>query len=234
MIAVSRTHQGKVRLSNQDSLLIRQGPFSLYAVADGMGGHRGGNVASAMAVTALNHVNLLDEPQESALLAAVNQANAAIWEHQLRDLSLSGMGTTLTVLWEGTETLLIAHVGDSRAYHFFDGELTQVTMDHSLVGELLRSGAITAEMARRYPYRNIVTRAVGTDAAVQTDIYRLSKLPGSRWLLCSDGLTEYALPQQLTGALTLPLEQAADELMSIALEGGGRDNITLIILEVPV
>lgn len=234
MIAVSRTHQGKVRLSNQDSLLIRQGPFSLYAVADGMGGHRGGNVASAMAVTALNHVNLLDEPQESALLAAVNQANAAIWEHQLRDLSLSGMGTTLTVLWEGTETLLIAHVGDSRAYHFFDGELTQVTMDHSLVGELLRSGAITAEMARRYPYRNIVTRAVGTDAAVQTDIHRLSKLPGSRWLLCSDGLTEYALPQQLTGALTLPLEQAADELMSIALEGGGRDNITLIILEVPV
>ena len=234
MIAVSRTHQGKVRLSNQDSLLIRQGPFSLYAVADGMGGHRGGNVASAMAVTALNHVNLLDEPHESVLLAAVNQANAAIWEHQLRDLSLSGMGTTLTVLWEGTETLLIAHVGDSRAYHFFDGELTQVTMDHSLVGELLRSGAITAEMARRYPYRNIVTRAVGTDAAVQTDIYRLSKLPGSRWLLCSDGLTEYALPQQLTGALTLPLEQAADELMSIALEGGGRDNITLIILEVPV
>ena len=233
MIAVSRTHQGKVRLSNQDSLLIRQGPFSLYAVADGMGGHRGGNVASAMAVTALNHVNLLDEPQESALLDAVNQANAAIWEHQLRDLSLSGMGTTLTVLWEGTETLLIAHVGDSRAYRFLNGELTQVTMDHSLVGELLRSGAITAEMARRYPYRNIVTRAVGTDAAVQTDIYRLSKLPGSRWLLCSDGLTEYALPQQLIGALNLPLEQAADELMSIALEGGGRDNITLIILEVP-
>lgn len=233
MIAVSRTHQGKVRLNNQDSLLIRQGPFSLYAVADGMGGHRGGNVASAMAVTALNHVNLLDEPQESALLAAVNQANAAIWEHQLRDLSLSGMGTTLTVLWEGTETLLIAHVGDSRAYSFFDGELTQVTMDHSLVGELLRSGAITPEMARKYPYRNIVTRAVGTDAAVQTDIYRLSKLPGSRWLLCSDGLTEYALPQQLVGALNLPLEQAADELMSIALEGGGRDNITLIILEVP-
>ena len=233
MIAVSRTHQGKVRLSNQDSFLIRQGPFSLYAVADGMGGHRGGNVASAMAVTALNHVNLLDEPQESALLNAVNQANAAIWEHQLRDLSLSGMGTTLTVLWEGTETLLIAHVGDSRAYSFFDGVLTQVTMDHSLVGELLRSGAITAEMARKYPYRNIVTRAVGTDAAVQTDIYRLSKLPGSRWLLCSDGLTEYALPQQLVGALNLPLEQAADELMSIALEGGGRDNITLIILEVP-
>ena len=233
MIAVSRTHQGKVRLSNQDSLLIRQGPFSLYAVADGMGGHRGGNVASAMAVTALNHVNLLDEPQESALLDAVNQANAAIWEHQLRDLSLSGMGTTLTVLWEGTETLLIAHVGDSRAYRFLNGELTQVTMDHSLVGELLRSGAITAEMARKYPYRNIVTRAVGTDAAVQTDIYRLSKLPGSRWLLCSDGLTEYALPQQLVGALNLPLEQAADELMSIALEGGGRDNITLIILEVP-
>ena len=233
MIAVSRTHQGKVRLNNQDSFLIRQGPFSLYAVADGMGGHRGGNVASAMAVTALNHVNLLDEPQESALLNAVNQANAAIWEHQLRDLSLSGMGTTLTVLWEGTETLLIAHVGDSRAYSFFDGVLTQVTMDHSLVGELLRSGAITAEMARKYPYRNIVTRAVGTDAAVQTDIYRLSKLPGSRWLLCSDGLTEYALPQQLVGALNLPLEQAADELMSIALEGGGRDNITLIILEVP-
>jgi protein phosphatase len=233
MIAASRTHQGKVRLNNQDSLLIRQGPHSLYAVADGMGGHRGGNVASAMAVNALNQVSLSDEPQESVLMAAVNQANAAIWEHQLRDLSLSGMGTTLTVLWEGTETLLIAHVGDSRAYRFFDGVLTQVTTDHSLVGELLRSGAITAEMARKYPYRNIVTRAVGTDASLQTDICSLPKLPGSRWLLCSDGLTEYALPHQLEGALKQPLEEAADQLMSIALEGGGRDNITLIILEVP-
>lgn len=233
MIAVARTHQGKVRINNQDSLLMLERQTSLYAVADGMGGHRGGNVASAMAVAALQSLDLTRQPTEEAIRDAFSAANAAIWERQLRDLGLTGMGTTLTALWEGMDCILVGHVGDSRAYLMEEGILTQVSVDHSLVGELLRTGAITAEMARNYPYRNIVTRAVGTDAVVQADVFRLEKHPGSRWLLCSDGLTEYARPDQLAQALTLPLEEAADLLLGIAMEGGGRDNITLIILEVP-
>ena len=233
MIAVSRTHQGKVRLNNQDSLLIRQEATSLYAVADGMGGHRGGNVASAMAVSALMEMDLNNQPNEGALIRAFNRANLMIWERQLTDLSLSGMGTTLSALWEGEDQLLIAHVGDSRVYQFAAGSLQQITQDHSLVGELLRSGAITPEMASNYPYRNIVTRAVGTDSTLQTDLFQAQRLPGSRFLICSDGLTEYADSSALIACLQLPLNQAADRMMSLALEGGGRDNITLIVLEVP-
>lgn len=233
MIAVARTHQGNIRLNNQDSLLLREEATCLYAVADGMGGHRGGNVASAMAVGALQAIDLSLQPKEALLQEAVNAANTSIWERQLQDVSLSGMGTTLTALWEGEEQLLIAHVGDSRAYHYINGQLFQVTTDHSLVGELLRSGAINAEQARNYPYRNIVTRAVGTDATLQTDFYRLEKMKGSKFLLCSDGLTEYATTEQLIHAFTQPLEVAADYLLQLALAAGGRDNITLILLEVP-
>ena len=233
MISAIRTHQGMVRASNQDSLLALEGRYPLYAVADGMGGHRGGNVASAMAVAALQEMNLALRPTETALQQAFNRANTEIWERQLQDMSLSGMGTTLTVIWENDEDVLLAHVGDSRAYCLMDGSLKQLTTDHSLVGELLRSGAITAEMARNYPYRNIVTRAVGTDAALQTDLLRFPKLPGYRYLICSDGLTEYAGSEQIAQTLALPLEEAADRLLAIALDGGGRDNITLILLEVP-
>ena len=233
MIFVTRTHKGNVHLSNQDSLLAVNDVTCLYAVADGMGGHLGGNVASAMAIEALKALDVKVQPDEHALVHAVNRANLSIWERQSKDLSLSGMGTTLTALWEGENGLLLAHVGDSRAYHFHNGRLEQVTSDHSLVGELLRSGLITAEKARTYPYRNIITRAVGTDVNLQTDILRLPRLPGSRWLLCSDGLTEYAHNEQIIHAMTLPLDEAADYLLQIALSGGGRDNITLILMEVP-
>ena len=233
MIFITRTHKGKVHHNNQDSLLAENAVSSLFAVADGMGGHLGGNVASAMAIETLRSIDLGQEPREDSLLEAVNSANQLIWERQLRDLSLSGMGTTLTAIWEGLDSLLVAHVGDSRAYRYYDGKLEQVTADHSLVGELFRSGAITAEMARNYPYRNIITRAVGTDVSLQTDLFRLPKQKGSRWLLCSDGLTEYAYSEQIIYAMGLPLEEAGDYLLQIALDGGGKDNITLILMEVP-
>jgi len=233
MIAVSRTHQGKVRQNNQDSLLIREEFTSLYVVADGMGGHRGGNVASAMAVSALMQLDLSLQPDEAAFRQAFHHANLSIWERQLVDVSLSGMGTTLSALWEGQDSVMIAHVGDSRVYQYHDGALHQITQDHSLVGELLRSGAITPEMASNYPYRNIVTRAVGTDSILQTDIYTAKKPAGCRFIICSDGLTEYADNDDLVSCLNMPLDEAADRLLHIALEGGGRDNITLIVLEVP-
>lgn len=232
MNSAFRTHQGKVRKNNQDSLLALPGAYPLYAVADGMGGHRGGNVASAMAVESLSTLDVSVVPDQAVLEAAVLLANSRIFERQLHDFNLSGMGTTLTALWEGDDFLLVAHVGDSRAYRYRDGILTQATTDHSLVGELLRSGAITAEMARNYPYRNIVTRAVGTEQSLLCEIYQMDKKNQDRWLLCSDGLTEYANYSELIHAMGLPLEEAADILLNIALDGGGRDNITLILLEV--
>lgn len=228
----ARSHQGKVRISNQDAFLAREGVSSLFAVADGMGGHRGGNVASAMAIASLNELNLDLQPDEAAFHKAVNLANSTIWERQFNDVSLSGMGTTLTALWEGSDSLLLAHVGDSRAYCLEDGKLTQVTTDHSLVGELLRSGAINQEMARNYPYRNIVTRAVGTDGSLITDFIWHPKRLGSRWLLCTDGLTEYADTAQIAHLMGLGLDEGADSLMSLAMDGGARDNITLILMEV--
>lgn len=228
----ARSHQGKVRISNQDALLTREGVTSLFAVADGMGGHRGGNVASAMAIACLHELNLNLQPEEAEFLKVVNNANSSIWERQFNDVSLSGMGTTLTALWEGKDSLLLAHVGDSRAYCLAGGVLTQVTTDHSLVGELLRSGAITPEMARNYPYRNIVTRAVGTDGSLLTDFVWHPRQAGNRWLLCTDGLTEYANSEQIAHMMGLALDEGADKLMNLAMEGGGRDNITLILLEV--
>lgn len=232
MIAVMRTHKGKIRPSNQDTPLMVSGRFPLYAVADGMGGHRGGNVASAMAVDFLRELDLSSPPDEARLNDAVQRANTLIWERQMKDFSLSGMGTTLTALWEGDSHLILAHVGDSRAYLYRAGKLTQMTKDHSLVGELLRSGAITPELARSYPYRNIVTRAVGTEASLECDLLRTDKRILDRWLLCSDGLTEYARQEHLEQAMAMPLEMGADMLLQLALDGGGRDNITLVLLEV--
>ena len=231
MIAAYRTNKGKVRATNQDSLLCAEGKYPLYLVADGMGGHRGGDVSSAMAVECLSGLDLSQTPDEEVLKAIVQRANALIWDRQIKDVSLSGMGTTLTALWEGEDHVLLAHVGDSRAYRYYGGALVQISQDHSLVGELLRSGAITKEMARHYPYRNIITRAIGTDVSLKCDTHRVEKQAGERWLLCSDGLTEYAEPAQLEEAMGMPLEDAANFLMGIAMDGGGRDNITLILLE---
>ena len=232
MIALGRTDTGKVRPSNQDALLETKGPYAVFAVADGMGGHRGGNVASAMAVDCLSEINTRQPPEEEAFRAVFDRANRLIWERQRRDLSLSGMGTTLTALWEGEEHVLLGHVGDSRAYLLRDGVLRQVSADHSLVGNCCAAG-LSAEDARTYPYRNIVTRAVGTDERLESDITRVDKKPGDRWLLCSDGLTEYAGADDISAAMRLPLHEAAEQLMALALSGGGRDNITMLLLEVP-
>ena len=232
MIALGRTDPGKVRPSNQDALLETAGPYALFAVADGMGGHRGGNIASAMAVDCLSEIDTRTPPEEEALKAAFERANRLIWERQLRERNLAGMGTTLTALWEGETYVVLGHVGDSRAYLLREGALRQVSLDHSLVGELMRTGMLAPEDARSYPYRNIVTRAVGTEQTLESDFTRLDKKPGYRWLLCSDGLTEYALPEAIIEAMALPLHDAAEKLMALALYGGGRDNITLLLLEV--
>ena len=233
MKAVSRTHIGLVRPSNQDALLMQPGAYGLFGVADGMGGHKAGDVASRMAVTLVGEALENRQPEADLLRSAIEKANARIFEAQLEDDALHGMGTTMTAIWEDENRILLGHVGDSRAYRLRDGQISQVSQDHSMVAELVRSGAITEEEARRHPYRNIITRAVGTSLSVQVDLTELDKRPGDVYLICSDGLSEYVDEEQMRKVLTSrPLDAAADTLLQMALDGGGRDNISLVLAEV--
>ena len=233
MRSVARTHIGRVRQSNQDALLVMPDVYPLYAVADGMGGHRGGDIASFMAIEGLKALYGLP-PSREAIDACYQHITREIYLRQQTDDALSGMGTTLTMLWEAPGSVFLGHVGDSRAYLLREGRLTQVSNDHSLVGELGRSGALARDAARSSPYRNVITRAVGTEDQVVCDTAVFDKLPGDRWLLCSDGLSEHLDARGIFDCLLMnDLEMSADRMIVGALEAGGRDNITLILLEVP-
>ena len=233
MRAASRTHIGNVRASNQDALIVAPGKYGLYGVADGMGGHKAGDVASQMAVRVLSQELEKKKPSESLLRRGVEKANLMIFEEQKRNPDFSGMGTTLTVIWEDRDRVLLGHVGDSRAYRLRGKEIEQVSLDHSMVAEMVRDGVITAEEALRHPYRNIITRALGAEDTVNVDILEMEKLPGDVFLICSDGLSEYVRDREMRDVLLrFSLEEAADELLRRALEGGGRDNISLVIAEV--
>ena len=227
---VSRTHVGNVRQSNQDTIILGQ---NLYGVADGMGGHLAGDIASRMTADLLAEALKGLEPRMDTLQESIGRINEQVFERQKNDVSLRGMGTTLTVLWEADEVIYCAHVGDSRAYLLRGGELRQVTLDHSMVAELMREGLITAEEAAVHPYRHIITRAVGTDPTVEADIITETKTPGDRWLICSDGLTgavsDIVLKEHME---KYELQEAADRLLALALEQGGQDNITLVLTEV--
>ena len=232
MIAIAKTHPGKVRSSNQDSYLLREEATCLYAVADGMGGHRGGNVASAMAVEALQRLDLSAQPSPVHLREAVEAANDAIWERQLTDLSLSGMGTTLTVLWAGQDSLLVAHVGDSRLYLIRNGEMHQITQDHTYVNDLLASGSITQLEAENHPKRNMLVRAVGVDEYVQVDTGEFTLQPGDIMLLCSDGLTNMVTEEAIQTVLEARnCHDPAASLVECAKAGGGTDNISVIVVK---
>ncbi len=234
MRVTTRTHQGLVRMINQDSILLLDKPYGLYGVADGMGGHQAGEVASRMASILLMRVLEGAVPDESLLRGGMEEVNQLIFEEQGKHDELKGMGTTLTVLWEDGARILLGHVGDSRAYRLRGGEIKQLTTDHSMVGELLRAGYISFEEAAKHPYRNVITRAIGTASSIEVDVETLDKQPGDRYLICSDGLTEYADPATIARLLsTRGLDDAADELLDIALAGGGRDNITLLLAEAP-
>lgn len=227
---VSRTHIGHVRATNQDSLLIQPG---LYGVADGMGGHKAGDIASRMAVLMLGRVLEDARPSEALLRGGIEEINGLVYEQQMQDENLSGMGTTMTVIWEADDFVLLGHVGDSRAYLRRDGVLTQISQDHSMVNELVRQGVLTKEMAARHPYRNVITRAIGTDISVTPDILRLDKRKGDQWLICTDGLTGYVSDEEIAAALnSLPMDDAADVLLNRALDLGGGDNVTFVIAEV--
>ena len=233
MNVASRTHIGLVRASNQDALLLQPGKYGLYGVADGMGGHKAGDIASMMAVTLMKRFLSDVKPTGEQLRKGIEEANQMIYEEQLYRSELSGMGTTLTVIWEDKKRIFLGHVGDSRAYLLRDNTLRQVSQDHSMVAEMVRDGLITQEEALRHPYRNIITRALGTDTTVDVDVTEIEKRAGDIYLLCSDGLSEYVREEQMRQLLLdHDLEEAADLMLNLALKGGGRDNISLVIAEV--
>lgn len=231
MLCAMRTDLGKLRRVNEDAMLVMPG-CGVYAVADGMGGHNAGDVASNLAVESIKYRLRGKRVTPQSLQNAVQESNIVLLRRSQEDPKYQGMGTTLTMLCTQEQEVLVAHVGDSRCYRYRDGKLAQCTQDHSVVAELMRQGVLTEEEARRHPYRNVITRALGTAGYVEADVVVLDLLPGDRFLLCSDGLTGMVPDEMLAEFLgTLSLEAAADSMLAAALEAGGRDNISLILLE---
>jgi serine/threonine protein phosphatase PrpC len=221
---------GRRRRRNEDAYVVSP---PLFAVADGMGGARAGELASRLAVEAMG-----EEPEsrgEERLSTLIREANRRVFARSHEDASASGMGTTMTAAIVGDDgTVTIGHVGDSRAYRLRDDQLEQLTEDHSLVAELVRSGRLSAEEAETHPQRSVITRALGTDADVDVDVFTVQGEAGDLFLLCSDGLTTMVEDEDIRRTLSESrddLEAAARDLVGRANRGGGEDNITVIFFE---
>lgn len=230
ILSAFRTDVGKVRANNQDAPIVSE-KLRLYGVADGMGGHKGGEVASTSARDDLLRELEGKTPSVATLSGAIEEVNRQIYHQQEHDDALTGMGTTLSVLWMSDNFVYIGHVGDSRVYLLRDGEFKQMTLDHSLVEQLVREGVLTEEEAQNHPMRNIITRAIGTDESVEVDVVVEERRKGDLWLACSDGLHGLVDDRQMRDALRqYAPEKAADVLLKAALDAGGRDNVTLVIV----
>jgi serine/threonine protein phosphatase PrpC len=221
------TDIGKVRKGNEDSYLVQP---PLYAVADGMGGARGGEVASNLA---LETVEELFREGKGTLADQVRQANRAIHERSIEDATVSGMGTTLTAVQADGPDARLVHVGDSRGYLLRAGAFRQLTKDHTLVARMVKAGEISQAEADVHPHRNVLTRALGTEANVKVDEDTIPLLDGDRVLLCSDGLTSMVAQDQIQAILEAEPDpqRASDRLIKAALRAGGVDNITVLILD---
>lgn len=228
----ARTDVGRVRSANEDSYLVRE---PIFVVADGMGGHLAGDVASSTAVSAIEgHLTEAAPDQPDSFATLVRGANRAIWEKAQRDSALRGMGTTCTLLYLDDATAHIAHVGDSRAYRLRDGTLEQLTEDHTLVARMVREGKLAPEEAEHHPQRSIITRALGVDSDVSVDLLAVELRPGDRLLLCSDGLSSMIQESSIVDVLgsEQDAQVAADTLVDRANEAGGEDNVTVLIIDV--
>jgi PPM family protein phosphatase len=225
--AAAATDVGLVREGNEDSYLSEE---PLFAVADGMGGHRGGEVASQLALETLEKVFRAGDRD---LPEQVRQANRAVFERSVLDRAVSGMGTTLTAALVDGERVRIAHVGDSRAYLLRDHELHQLTQDHTLVHRMVEEGEISESEAETHPQRSVLTRALGVDVMVDVDDHTLDVRPGDRILLCTDGLTSMVPEEEITQILSTSSapREAADRLVRAANEAGGVDNTTVVVLD---
>lgn len=231
------SHVGMVRQQNEDAF-VAEG--NVFAVADGMGGHNAGEVASALAVDGLRRAAAAGFSAAEGVVAAINTANTAIHEASGGLSEQRGMGTTLTALVplvaaDGEpQRVVVANVGDSRIYLWRDGELKQVSADHSYVQELLSEGLITAAEARTHPRRNIVTRALGIEGDVNADSWVLPMVMGDRYVLCSDGLVDEVDDEEIAAILRTSInpQVAADHLVRVANDHGGRDNTTVVVVDI--
>ena len=236
MKAVSKTNTGLVRQGNEDAVLT-DAP-DLYAIADGMGGYVGGEIASAETIKVLqeekkNFAGLTGDALCEALKDAAVKANGHLRQLVCQMPDYEGMGTTLVAVYLAVDGKAYAlNIGDSRLYLRRGAALTQITEDHSYVAQLLSNGDITSEEARRHPQRNVILRAVGADADLEADVFSFDVQAGDRLLLCSDGLSDMATDEEIAAVLMeKDTEKAADALIELALNNGGRDNVSVILLD---
>jgi serine/threonine protein phosphatase PrpC len=234
MASSALTHPGLVRQSNEDNMLVAE---RMAAVADGLGGHAAGEVASEIAVTRLRELAETAGIHPDDVIAAIADINRLILERVAENPGTAGMGTTLcgvgVVVLDGVEHCVVFNVGDSRVYRFVNSVLDQVSVDHSEVQELQDAGQISAEAAAYYPRRNIITRCLGTDPAPTADVWIFVPSAQERFLICSDGLTGEVSDPAIAEALIQFSEagDAAAALLQQALDSGGRDNVTIIVVD---
>lgn len=245
------THPGMKRELNEDSNIILKDD-GVFVVADGMGGHNAGEVASKIAIdTVYDFFNAAAKDEEmtwpykldptlsldaNKLMVGIKFANKRIFRDSSENAAHAGMGTTIVSILarDGGDELYVAHVGDSRCYCFYNGELQQVTEDHSLVNEYIKAGQITREQAKNFPHKNVIMRALGMKDNVFVDIQKRTARPGEIYLLCSDGLSDMVPDDDMEAVLKsdIPLEDMTHQLVDQANANGGKDNITVVLVKV--
>jgi serine/threonine protein phosphatase PrpC len=226
------SHPGRKRRHNEDSYVIEP---PLFVIADGMGGAKAGEVASGLAVSAVEAERGDGATGEQRVTALIEEANRRVYRRATEDRDVHGMGTTMTVALVEDNEVAFGHVGDSRAYLIREGQLDQLTDDHSLVAELVRGGKLTPEEAESHPQRSVITRALGTEPDIDVDTFSVQAEAGDVFMLCSDGLTTMVDDQTILDAVEQhrpDLKKAAKALVNAANRGGGEDNITVIFFEV--
>ncbi len=242
MIVAAKSDIGRQRLENQDTYCFKiLNDYIAYGiVCDGMGGAKGGKIASSMAVETISEIldqffDTENEPYQitSLLRRAIRVANDKIYQLAQQDSELQGMGTTLVIAIMIRNDLYISNVGDSRAYLFFGDAIQQISVDHSAVQELVAQGKITQDEAKSHPRKNIITRALGVDSVVEFDYFTYNFLPKDRVLLCSDGLSNYCSDEVLLSIVNKPstLTKTVESLIEYANEQGGQDNITALLIQ---
>jgi len=238
--AAYKSDVGRVRAVNEDRVVVRDGVAgcTLAIVADGMGGHQAGDTASQITIELVEEAlrRIEGEPdeaeREARLVEAIREANAKVFEVASRKEHYRGMGTTVTVALANESRVLIGHIGDSRAYFINHEQFAQITEDHTLVNELVKTGQLTPDEAAVHPRRNVITRALGTEADVNVDLSYVQWKPGDMLLLCSDGLSNLVPEEELTRTVRGEgtLGEKVDRLVEYALDAGGDDNISVVLL----
>ena len=241
MIGSGVTDKGMVRAENQDCYqleIMNDGRCAIAVLCDGMGGAQAGSVASSIASESfMTHVRAcaVSETMEYDVMAGVLQeacdyANIRVYDRSFAKFDCMGMGTTLVGALIQGESGIVVNVGDSRAYHISNGEIVQITTDHSYVEELVQCGAITREEAKTHPNRNVITRALGVEQRVRCDLFRVDFRAGDLLLLCSDGLSNLVSEDEMLAASSEAPDRMTERLLQMALERGASDNVTIVVL----